>query len=61
MSDADSKPEPPDEDQVEYKYGHGGVPTLLVFLYIGFLILGLFYILDHLIPSWWRLDWHVRP
>lgn len=59
MSEPEREPPPPQEDQVEYQYGHGGVPTLVVLIYIGFLILSLFYILDHLIPSWWSLDWHI--
>ncbi len=70
MSDKETAPAPEEsapkvpedpETEVPFGYDHGGVPLWLTLIYVAFLTFLLVYVLDHLIPSWDSLTWHLDP
>jgi len=52
---------PPVEDEYHFDFDRGGVPGYLVLIYVAFLIMVFFYVVDNLVPAWWSLDWHINP
>ena len=43
--------EPGDSEPVKPSYGHGGVPWFLLALYLGFLVLFTWYVLEYQLPD----------
>lgn len=52
---------PPEEGEYRFGYDRGGVPGFLVLIYVAFLTMVFFYVVDHLVPAWGSLSQHINP
>lgn len=51
MSEPETVPAPDDREAQRFGYGHGGVPLLLLILYLAFLAFFTWYVLDNQLPD----------